>query len=189
MPKSVLSTCRRSSTATARDTHKDTHTQIQSECVCVRVCACHFINKTNKQSKYIYVKKNRSDCSTNLLLLLVLLRICARVNPQRGGGLSLLLPTDPLFHLPLLPTPGEPITAIFNSVSVDFLRLIRVVISTFCNRPVYLAIYLFIYLVYSQLYLSGCLHFFNFFLFFSLCILSIYPLASVFDHNKRKMLA
>lgn len=62
----------------------------------------------------------------------------------------------PHMILPLLPTPGEPITAIFNSVSVDFLRLIRVVISTFCNRPVYLAIYLFIYPIYIQLYLCVC---------------------------------
>lgn len=100
--------------------------------------------------------------------------------------------------LPLLPTPGEPTTAIFNSVSVDFLRLMpRVVISVFCNRPVYFAnrrcstLYLFIYI-------SNCIS-------FSLCVLqvvlllllpslfsisfsvlAIYPLASAFDHNKRK---
>lgn len=100
--------------------------------------------------------------------------------------------------LPLLPTPGEPITAIFNSVSVDFLRLMpRVVISSlFCNRPVYFANrrcatlqYLFIYIsncisLSLSVCASGCAVAFTFSISFS--VLAIFPLASAFDHNKRK---
>lgn len=162
-----------------------THTDRQSThlCACVSVCecACHFINKTNKQSKYI---RRGIEAIAQLICCCC---ICARVNPRGGTRGDIPVKGDtPSSILPLLPTPGEPTTAIFNSVSVDFLRLMpRVVISVFCNRPVYFAnrrcstLYLFIYIsncisfslcvlqVVLLLLLPSLFHFFNFFFCFS----------------------
>lgn len=175
--------------------HTQTDRQKAHTCVSVCECACHFINKTNKQSKYI---RRRIEAIAQLICCCC---ICARVSPRGGprGGYPCegYVIITPLSILPLLPTPGEPITAIFNSVSVDFLRLMpRVVISSlFCNRPVYFANrrcatlqYLFIYIsncisLSLSVCASGCVAF-TFSISFS--VLAIFPLASAFDHNKRK---
>lgn len=91
MPKSALhSAALAKAAADLRQQQQEilttTHTDRQSIhlCVCVCECACHFINKTNKQSKYI---RRRIEAIAQLICCCC---ICARVNPRGGTrGISL----------------------------------------------------------------------------------------------------
>lgn len=63
-----------------RYSQRHTQTDRAYTCVCVCECACHFINKTNKQSKYI---RRRIEAIAQLICCCC---ICARVNPVAGPG-------------------------------------------------------------------------------------------------------
>lgn len=108
------------------------HTHTSMLCVCI--CMLPLYKQNKQHSKYIRI----GDCSTNLLLLGALVACIVSVRTQVFVKTLLQSMHDFNECLPLFPTLGEPITAIFNSVNVDFLRRMpRVVISRFCNSPVY----------------------------------------------------
>jgi len=108
--------------------------------ICIRICMLMLpLYKQNKQmSKYTRI----GDCSTNLLLLLGIhaTEVSFGYVCYCSDCFVLLLLLLLWKHLawryfrflPLFPTLGAPITAIFNSVRVDFLRRIpRVVIFSY----------------------------------------------------------